>query len=80
MKTITLDEFVEKGRDLILVTLDAYVRETLGHPEARGWLDKELPALLPAIDIHLKTVAQRIENPGSREPGSANIKIIGACA
>lgn len=77
MQTMTLEDFVDQGRTLVLTALDAHVREVLRHPDARGWTDQELAGLLPAIEAHLETVARRIAIPSSREPGSANLKILG---
>lgn len=70
---INLSDFVDGGRKVVLDALDKYVRETVDHFEARGWVDAELPKLFLSVDAHLESVAKRIYN--GEEPGSAVVSI-----
>jgi hypothetical protein len=74
MKTkINLSDFVDGGRKVVLGALDKYVRETVDHVNARGWVDAELPKLFLSVDAHLESVAMRIYN--GEEPGSAIVSV-----
>lgn len=74
--TMTLEAFQLGAHDVVLVALDAYVRETVGHHKAMGARDADLPALFKAIDAHMITVAKRYNAPESEEPGSATFSVI----
>lgn len=71
--SMTLDDFILAGRQVVLDALDEFIRDKLEHEKARGWTDAELPELFKGVDAHLKTVAERI-NKGE-EPGSANFSV-----
>lgn len=71
--SMTLDDFILAGRQVVLDALDEFIRDKLNHEKARGWTDGELPELFKGVDAHLKTVAGRI-NKGE-EPGSANFSV-----
>ena len=68
------ENFIQNGRDFVLAAMDAYIRELTESDRARGWLDKDLPALIPALDAHFSAVAARFADPESEEVGSANIR------
>lgn len=57
----------------MLTALDKEVKELLDHPDARGWIDKELPMLFRGLHPHIKAVAHRINEGG--EAGSARLRI-----
>ena len=73
MAAIAAEKFQEQVRDVVLGALDQFARELLGHPDARGWLDQELPALFAGVDAHAKALAARI-NEGI-EAGSITVTI-----
>jgi hypothetical protein len=45
----------------------------VGHVEARGWTDPELPNLFRAVDRQLGLIADRINS--GEEPGSAFFQV-----
>ncbi len=73
MTVISADKFKDDVRQVVLNALDKFTRELLGHPDARGWVDKELPSLFTGVDAHAKALAARI-NAGV-DAGSINVTI-----
>jgi len=74
--TMTIDGFLMGARDVVLVALDAYVREMVGHNKAMGARDEDLTELFKGIDAHMTKVAKRYNDPESNEPGSATFGVI----
>lgn len=70
------EEFIQKGRDSVLETIDAYAQQATGCDSAKGWRDRDLSNLIPALDAHFATLAARLADPESQEPGSANIVFV----
>jgi hypothetical protein len=73
MNTIDYKAFKDDVRNAVLAALDEKIRELLGHEDARGWVDAELPSLFAGVDAHVKAIAARIN--GGEEPGSATVSI-----
>jgi hypothetical protein len=44
----------------VLSAIDKEFRDATGNDAIHGWLDQELPALLPAIRAHVMTASKRI--------------------
>ena len=65
--------FIQNGRDAVLAAIDAYAVQATACDSAKGWRDRDLPNLIPALDAHFATLADRLADPESPEPGSANI-------
>jgi hypothetical protein len=76
-KTITVVEFRDGARDVVLKALDSYMRELTGCDNARGARDADLPQLFVGIDAHMDRIAARLNRPDSDEVGSAYLSISG---
>lgn len=70
------EDFVQKGRDFVLAAIDAYAQLATACDSAKGWRDRDLSKLIPALDAHFGELAARLADPESTEPGSANIVFI----
>lgn len=70
---VNKESFIQDGRDFVLAALDAYAQQATACTGAKGWRDSDLPKLIPALDAHFAALADRLANPESTEPGSANI-------
>lgn len=75
-KQLSTREFVQNGRDFVLAAMDDYVRQVLDFPDAKGWRDGDLSALIPHLDAHFRAVASRLSHPDSAEPGSALVTFV----
>lgn len=73
MRRIGRDEFIFRGRDAVLAAMDDFAQDMLSCSEAQGWQDDDLSLLIPVLDAHFATLADRLNDPNSRESGSANI-------
>lgn len=73
VEEISLIDFTSEGRKAVLDALDTFVQDKLQHPDARGWIDAELPQLFEGIDTHLRAVADRVNSGG--EPGSVYVTV-----
>ena len=71
--TISREQWIEGGRNAVLDALDQFTRVSVGHVEARGWTDPELPNLFRAVDRQLGLIADRINS--GEEPGSAFFQV-----
>lgn len=67
------EDFIQKGRDAVLAAIDAYAVQATACDSAKGWRDRDLSNLIPALDAHFAALATRLADPESTEPGSANI-------
>lgn len=72
MKT---SEFVENGVKAILEALDEYVRTVTRHPDASGWSDADISNIVPPMEAHLRSLADRLCDPNSNIPGSHNVML-----
>lgn len=70
---ISKEDFIKNGRDCVLDAIDKYVKQAVSAEDAKGWRDKDLDALIPVLDNHFATVAERFADPDSSEEGSLNI-------
>ena len=70
---ISKEDFIQKGRDFVLSAIDTYAQQATACGSAKGWRDRDLSKLIPSLDAHFSTLADRLADPESPEPGSANI-------
>lgn len=72
MNMMSREDFISKGIDQVLKTLDLYIGEVCNNNNCAGWKDKDLGLLLPVLEKHFNTIADRFSDPESKEVGSAN--------
>lgn len=72
MRTMYREVFIRIGINAVLSSLDSYMKHICDSYNCVGWKDKDLQNLLPALEKHFNTLADRYSDPNSKEVGSAN--------